>query len=253
MIKKTLISLAATTVLAAAPALSFAEDAAPAASPLSFNVGLVTDYRYRGISQSRLQPALQGGADYAFSSGSYVGTWLSTIKWIKDTPTAGSTPAEWDIYGGHKGELAKDLAYDVGGLYYAYVNNKYSNVGANADTFEIYGALTYGPVTGKYSHSVTNLFGNVDSKNSGYFEVAATFDLGNGWGVTPHVGYQDVKGPASSDATYTDYSLTVAKDFGNGLTGTLAVVGTDAKESFYTLANKFNGKNGVVAGVKYSF
>lgn len=257
MIKKSLISLAAIAALGLAPQFSFAEDApaapAPAASPLTFNVGLVTDYRYRGISQSRLQPALQGGIDYAFANGAYVGTWMSTIKWIKDTPTAGSTPVEWDLYGGYKGELAKDLAYDVGGLYYAYVNNKYANVGANADTFEIYGALTYGIVTGKYSHAVTNLFGNVDSKNSGYLEVVATFDLGNGWSLAPHAGYQSVKGPASSDGTYTDYSLTLGKDLGNGVSLSLAVVGTDAKESFYTLANKFNGKNGVVAGVKYSF
>src|SRR5687767_7899350 len=53
-------------------------------STLSFNVGAVTDYRYRGISQSRLKPALQGGVDYTHGSGFYVGAWASTIKWIKD-------------------------------------------------------------------------------------------------------------------------------------------------------------------------
>ena len=67
---------------------------------LSFNVGAVTDYRYRGISQSRLKPALQGGADFAHKSGFYVGTWASTIKWIKDA--GGDAPAELDLYGGYK-------------------------------------------------------------------------------------------------------------------------------------------------------
>ena len=54
---------------------------------VSFNAAVVSDYRYRGISQTRLDPALQGGADYVNNpSGFYVGTWLSTIKWIKDVP-----------------------------------------------------------------------------------------------------------------------------------------------------------------------
>ena len=51
-------------------------------SSLSFNVGATTDYRYRGISQSRLKPAVQGGFDYADKSGFYVGAWCSSIKWI---------------------------------------------------------------------------------------------------------------------------------------------------------------------------
>ena len=61
---------------------AFAQTKAPEPDyTLSFNVGAVTDYRYRGISQSRLDPALQGGADFAHKSGFYVGTWASTIKW----------------------------------------------------------------------------------------------------------------------------------------------------------------------------
>ena len=61
------------------------------ASTLSFNVGATTDYRYRGISQSRLQPAVQGGIDYADKSGFYVGAWGSTIKWIKDSGASKGT------------------------------------------------------------------------------------------------------------------------------------------------------------------
>jgi uncharacterized protein (TIGR02001 family) len=62
-------------------------------------------YRYRGISQTRLKPALQGGVDYTAGSF-YVGAWVSTIQWIKDG--GGKADVEIDIYGGYKFELAKD-------------------------------------------------------------------------------------------------------------------------------------------------
>jgi uncharacterized protein (TIGR02001 family) len=259
----TLLTLAA---IAALPGTARAEDPAPAAaaapaSPLSFNVGVVTDYRYRGISQSRLDPALQGGADYAASNGAYVGTWLSTINWIKDagklfSPNidSGNTPAEWDLYGGYKGELAKDVTYDVGGLYYLYVSNNYANVpgGANANTFELYGAITFGMFTAKYSHSLTNLFGYADSKGSGYLDLSASVDLGSGWSLAPHIGHQTVH--HTGLASYTDYSLTLGKDLGNGVSLSAALLGTDADKSVYvTPAGKFTGKSGIVLGAKYSF
>jgi uncharacterized protein (TIGR02001 family) len=222
---------------------------AQAATPdytLSYNVGVVTDYRYRGISQSRLKPALQGGADFAHSSGFYLGTWASTIKWIKDG--GGDAKVEVDLYGGYKFN-AGPVAMDVGVLRYLYPS---SSLGVNPDTTEIYAAGTWGPATLKYSHAVTNLFGFADSKNSYYFDASATFDVGNGWSVVPHVGYQKVKN--FSPASYTDYSLTVAKDFGNGFSASGALVGTDADDTVYfTPAGKFTGKTGVVLGVKYSF
>jgi len=118
--KTSTLALAA-TVLAGLSAAAHAEDA----NPLSFNVGVVSDYRFRGISQTRFDPALQGGADYAFpNSGFYVGTWASTIRWIKDAGKiagvdTGSAPVEIDLYGGYKGDIVKDkLSYDVGLLQY---------------------------------------------------------------------------------------------------------------------------------------
>jgi uncharacterized protein (TIGR02001 family) len=213
---------------------------------LSFNASVTTDYRYRGISQSRLKPALQGGADYAHKSGVYLGVWGSSIKWIKDA--GGDAPVELDLYGGYKG-AAGDLGYDVGVLRYQYAGH---DLLVSPNTTEVYGALTYGPATLKYSHAVTNLFGFSDSKNSYYVDLSATFDLGGGWSVVPHVGYQKVK---NSDAfSYTDYSVTLGKDLGNGLSASAAVVGTDADESLYvTPSGKFTGKNAVVLGLKYSF
>jgi uncharacterized protein (TIGR02001 family) len=222
-----------------------------AESTLSFNAGVVSDYRYRGISQSRLEPAVQGGFDYADKSGFYVGAWGSTIKWIKDTPgvTKGST--EIDLYGGYKSTVGS-LAYDVGFLRYEYLNNNYASAsGVNANTNEVYGGVTYGVFTAKYSHAISNLFGNANSKNSYYVDLSAAFDMGDGFTLTPHVGYQSVKNVAN--ASYTDYSLTLAKDLGNGLSATAAVVGTNADEGFYSLKGKYNGKTGAVVGLKYTF
>jgi uncharacterized protein (TIGR02001 family) len=94
---------------------------------------------------------------------------------------------------------------------------------------------------------------NANSSGSQYLEAAATFDLGNGFSVTPHVGRQIVPNQTSS-ADYTDFSLTVSKDFGKGIAASLALVTTDAKDGFYKVGSVDNlGKNGLVAGLKYSF
>jgi uncharacterized protein (TIGR02001 family) len=212
---------------------TMAAQAQEAASPLSFNISLTNDYRYRGVSQSRLDPALQGGADYAFASGFYIGSWLSTIKWVKDA--GGNSDVEIDVYGGYKTEIAPGLTGDVGVLTYAYPSNKLS---PSADTTEIYGALTYGPVTAKYSYSTTNLFGFANSKGSGYVDVSASFDLGDGYSLAPHVGY-------------TDYSLQVSKEF-SGFLLSGGVAGTDNK-TYVSPAGKNLGKAGVLVSVKKSF
>jgi len=248
--KKTLVPVLA--ALSLASAFTAPVHADEAESSLSFNAGAVTDYRYRGISQTRLQPALQGGADYADKSGLYVGAWGSTIKWIKDTPGATRGPVELDLYGGYKGAVG-DIAYDVGFLRYEYVNNDYAKAsnGVNANTNEVYGAVTYGIYTAKYSHAVSNLFGNPDSKNSGYLDLSATVDLGEGYSLVPHVGRQLIKN--NGQFSYTDYSLTLAKDLGNGFSATAALVGTNADKTVYTWGGKEVGKTGLVLGAKYSF
>ncbi|MDO8455890.1 MAG: TorF family putative porin, partial [Burkholderiaceae bacterium] len=77
-------SALAQTAAPAAPAPAAPAAAAAPENSLSYNVGVVTDYRYRGISQSRLKPAVQGGIDFSHTSGLYVGTWASSIQWVKD-------------------------------------------------------------------------------------------------------------------------------------------------------------------------
>ena len=227
-----------------------AQTAAPESS-LSFNAGVVSDYRYRGISQSRLKPAVQGGLDYADKSGFYLGAWGSTIKWIKDSGAADGT-VELDLYGGYKGSAA-GINYDVGVLRYQYLSNDLGKVSGftNANTTEVYGAVTFGLFTAKYSRALTDTFGNVNSEGSTYLDLSAAIDLGNGFTLTPHVGRQVIKN--SSAFSYTDYSLTLAKDLGKGLSASLMAVGTNAGKAQYTLANKYNGKDALVAGIKYAF
>jgi uncharacterized protein (TIGR02001 family) len=253
IMKNTLLALASTFVVAALPQVSVAQTTpAPApvaepASPLSFNVSLTTDYRYRGISQSRLKPAIQGGVDYAFSNGFYIGAWASSIKWIKDA--GGGANAEIDVYGGYKGEITKDLTYDVGVLTYQYPGHDLS---VSPATTEIYGALTFGPATLKYSHSVTNLFGFADSKNSGYLDLSATFDVGGGFSLVPHVGYQKVQ--HNSYADYTDVSIAVSKEVYSGLTVSLTGYANDTKDSTYVSSGgKYLGRKGVALAAKYDF
>ncbi|MCK6435062.1 MAG: hypothetical protein HUU30_15800 [Burkholderiaceae bacterium] len=239
------------TLLALAAALPLAAQAEGGLST-SFNVGAVSDYRYRGISQTRLKPALQGGVDLSHPSGFYLGAWASTVRWVKDLE--GDAGVEVDVYGGYKGELAKGLGYDVGVLGYVYPSNK---LATSANTTELYGALSFGPATLKYSHAVTDTFGNTDSKNSFYLDASASFDLGGGWMLAPHLGYQKIKGPFGDAATYTDGSLTLSKDF-SGLVPSIALVATDADKAFYVPgpagnSTKFLGRSAVVLGVKYSF
>ncbi|MBL8326077.1 MAG: hypothetical protein JNJ89_14085 [Rubrivivax sp.] len=237
-------SAAAFVTAAALPTVALAD--------LAFNVGAISDYRYRGISQSRLKPAVQGGVDWS-AGPYYVGAWASTIKWIDDINPASSNKVELDLYGGYKGEITKDLSYDVGMLAYQYPGHK---LATSPNTTEIYGALTYGPATLKVSHSLTNLFGFASSKNSSYIDLSASFEVGPVT-LAPHLGYQKVA--KNGDFSYTDYSLIASKEVVKGLTVSGGVVGAETKsiagtKAYASPANgKDLGKAGAVVGLKYTF
>lgn len=253
-------------ILATAIAASFissvarAEDAKPD-NEVTFNAAVVNDYRYRGLTQTAFDPALQVGADYTHNpTGLYLGTWATNIKWIKDgvnmsKGSGGKGDIEWDIYGGKRGDIGGGFTYDVGGLYYYYPGNNYADIAKNANTFELYGQVGYGPFYFKYSHALTNLFGAVDSKNSQYYDLGANFDVGSGFNLLAHVGRQNIKG--AGNISYTDWKLGVTKGFEDlaGLTLGLAYVGTSIKDSdnLKTPSGKNVGKNGIVVSLSKTF
>ncbi len=168
------------------------------------------------------------------------------------------------MYGGYKGEIVKDVGYDVGVLQYVYPSaksTKWNKSYKDPNTTELYGSVSSGPLTAKVSYALTNLFGNYDfagkknSKGSLYFDLGATFDIADGLTIAPHIGYQRVARIAN--ASYTDYSLSIYKDF-KGWVPSLTLYGTDADKGFYVpgvaaKSNTFLGKAGLVAAIKYNF
>lgn len=205
-----------------------AEEAA--ASPIAANVTLASEYVYRGISQTREKLALQGGFDYAHASGLYAGVWGSNINWLQDAGQSSSL--EIDIYGGYKGKISDDFSYDVGYLRYEYPGS-YTTGFVSPNTDELYVAGTYKMFTLKYSHSISNLFGYADSKGSSYLDASANFELMSGLTLGVHAGHQKIKN--WSDFSYTDYKLSLTKDFGGGLSVTGAYIDTNADDTLYTV------------------
>jgi|SRR5450830_193877 len=234
--------------LALAFVVALAAGSAAQAQDITFNAAAVSDYRFRGMSQTRLKPALQAGADWADSgSGLYAGTWLSTIRWTHDAGGGGAV--EWDVYAGKRGELGRGFTYDAGVLGYAYPAN---GLAPSADTVELYAQLGRGAASLKYSHALTNLFGFTDSRHSGYLDGSFNPALGAGFTLNLHAGRQRVRGHAASN--YTDWKVGVTKDFGIA-TLALAYVGTNAGKAAYAspVNGKFTGRDAAVLTLSRTF
>ena len=267
------VKIAASLALLATSA-SFAQTKAPEPDyTLAYNVAVVTDYRFRGLSQTAFKPALQLGADFAHKSGFYLGAFGSNVNWIKDFNGATKGSYEIDLYGGFKGNITPDLGFDLGVITYQYPGNNSGRAGtpgagaySNAATTEVYGGLSYNVFTFKYSRSTGDFLGNLNSSGSQYYDLSANFDLGNGLTLTPHIGRQTIPNQNSTNAlsgqvingsaaNYTDYALTIAKDFGNGAVLSAALIGTDTKKGGFYRDFKGNelGRSTLVVGLKYNF
>jgi uncharacterized protein (TIGR02001 family) len=239
MFKKTTLALAIATLAGGAMAQAAP---APEASPITANVTITNDYKYRGISQTNGQPAIQGGFDYAHESGFYIGNWNSTISWIGDQNPGISAPIEMDFYGGIKKELlGKGFATDFGVLQYYYPVK--GNLAVNPNTTELYLAqnFSFGPISGfvKVNYSLTNIFGISNSTGSYYPDLTVNYDTGI-WGLTAngHIGYQYVAGQPSTfqsnnNISYTDWKLGLTKDFGGGLSLSASYISTNANREWY--------------------
>ena len=259
--RKTILA-AAVSAAAALPGLANAQAAAAPQSPhtLTGNMAIVSDYRFRGISQTFGQPAIQGGIDYSHASGIYVGNWNSSVSSMSFNNGGG---IEMDFYGGFKKAFG-DFAFDVGLLQYYYPAATVGTTGVKYDTLEAYGAVSWKWISAKYSITTGDLFGwnsttstactGGDSKGSGYLDITASYEIRPKLTIVGHYGNQSVKNCGPLD--YSDYKVGLTYDMSGWLLGA-AYVDTDADPAYYSLSSasktKDLGKGTVVLSVGKSF
>ncbi|WP_404480588.1 TorF family putative porin [Novosphingobium sp. BL-52-GroH] len=203
-------TLLAGTALSAAPA--FAQDAeAPAEITVTGSAAVTSDYRFRGVSQSGGDIAIQGGITVSHASGFYVGTWGSSIDLGS---LYGST--ELDLFGGWTGEVSSGLTADVGLLYYAYPNGS----GGDSEFFEPYASVSgqAGPakikVGATYAWKQSALPNFYDGGKDDNLYIYSNVDVAipnTPLTVSGHVGYTDgVLAPCyycNADKTGVDWSI----------------------------------------------
>lgn len=281
--RKSLLSLAVLSALALPSFASAAEEAAeaPAAKEaestwtLTSNVGFVSDYYVRGVSQSWHKPALQGGFDLTHSSGFYAGVWGSSI-----TPnTFPDASVEVDAYAGYNGTISaiEGLGYTVGAIGYFYPGGSWKKYnfqgtpdqtprGGRWDTYEANFGLSYKWLSAKASVTLGDWFGaekktGWDGSTGGttYLELNAAYPL-PWWDLTlvGHVGHLNVAGKLDltvsssmntaneDDPDYTDYKVGLSKSFSvlktTGWNAGIYYVGaTNGGKSGYWGQNGFGG------------
>jgi uncharacterized protein (TIGR02001 family) len=263
------VAVAACAALFAGSALAQTPPpAAPAAAPapapeppdwtFTSNIGIFSQYVFRGISQTNERPAVQGGFDVGHKSGFYVGTWLSNVSWLSDCQCGVSNSLEWDMYGGYKWDLGNDFMWDNGFLYYYYPGS-YPSGFTNPDTTEFYTALNWKMLQLKWSIGLGDrTFGIPNSSGSNYIEGNLNWDIVDKVNdyigkitLIGHVGYQSFHN--NTDYSYTDWKGGVAFDL-SGFTVGLLGTGTNAKSAFYTNSyGKDIGSGQFVAYVQKSF
>ena len=234
--------------LAATPA--FADETDPPESEITItgNVALVTDYRWRGLSYSAGEPALQGQINVGHSSGVYAGIWASSLE---QDPLDIYGSLETDFYAGWSGEVASGLVADVGITYYAYPNGGTGN----GNWFEPYASLTktLGPATAKFGVN----YGWKQDGLGGDDNLYLYTDWGvgvpdTGLAFQAHLGYTDgVLSPkaltlASTDGGW-DYSLGATYSITKNLSLGVAYTGADG--------NSIDGfsDDAVVGTLKFAF
>ena len=240
--RKTLLAtaLAAATAM---PGLASAQASSP--HSITGNMSIVSDYRFRGISQTFVQPAIQGGIDYSHKSGFYLGNWNSNVNGLSYTDGS----IEMDVYGGYKFG-AGPIAMDVGLLQYIYPGAETG--GEKYDTTEAYVAGTWKWFTVKYSYALSDFFGVPDSDGSGYLDLTFNYELAPKFNLVAHYGMQTVENVSGAD--YDDYKVGITYDLNGWLLGA-AYVDTDTTLNVTNAAGKTEdlAKGTVVLSVSKSF
>lgn len=218
---------------------SFAEEEPKSDYSISYNVGLFSQYMFRGYTQTNGDPAVQGGVDVEHSSGLYAGAWASNISWLQETDAYDSGGSmELDLYAGYANEIGDTgLRYDVGILQYLYPGDVVAG-GAKANTTEVHAGVGYGWVDATV-HYVTSkdawTWG--DARGSTYYDITADIPLSDlvdnkylkGVSGTLHYGYQHFAGSGNNLDSYADWLIGLNKSFANGVDAGWYYTGTDTR------------------------
>lgn len=238
--------------LAAVTAPAFAQDAAAPASDFTVTGGatVVSDYRFRGISQTDKRFALQGSLTVSHSSGLYVSTWGSSI----DDYVAAGSDQELDLIAGYTKTLG-GVTLDGGVLYYYYPGSH----GANTDFFEPYFSVksTYGPVTGKLGVAYAPKQHAIAWSNSRDDNLYGYGELSGAVGpiaLTSHLGYSKGRSFLTGGLKgYWDWNVGASYTW-NHLTFGVSYVDTDIKDSeAVSFTGRHIAKAGVVGSIGVSF
>jgi uncharacterized protein (TIGR02001 family) len=223
-----------------APTAAAATAAAAPASPLSFNIDITTNYKFRGQDQdlsrtSAFKPALQGGVDYAFANGFYLGNWNSTVNFFDLNNNRARL--EMDFYGGYKWNIG-DFGLDVGALQYYYPG------ATKANTTELYLGGTYGPFSAKYSSTVSKgYFGagylTNDGRGTGYLNLAFAKEVATNLTFKAAIGQTSFKSAVKNAGipNFSDYSVGASYDLGSGLSLAGYVQGATNKNAYQYIVN----------------
>ena len=220
------VSLAAAGLSLTTPAIAQSDDEVASDFTVSANVALTTDYRFRGVSLSGGDPALQGGFDVAHDSGFYIGTWASSID-----GGAAYGDLELDIYAGWSGNLSDAVSVDIGVLYYIYPTE---DLGLDTDYIEPYASVgvNFGPAEATFGVAYAPEQDSLGGDDNLYLYTDVGFGLpGTPLTVTGHLGYTD--GPlappllaGTTDDTGLDWSLGASVAQGNFEVG-VAYIGVE--------------------------
>ena len=182
---------------------------APAANAeLSANIGVTSNYLWRGVTQTDDGAAVQGGIDWAHDSGFYLGTWASNIDW------GIGSGAEVDFYGGYGGEY-NDFGYDVGLIYYYYPDSAYDD----SNFSEIYASGSYKWFEAGLAYTIWGDQPDDAPFSDGdiYYYAAVSFDVAESWSLGATIGHYDFDVDKSmyGDVDYTHGQLDVTKSAGD--------------------------------------
>jgi uncharacterized protein (TIGR02001 family) len=228
------------------------------------NIGIYSQYVFRGLTQTDRHPAVQGGFDYAHASGFYAGTWLSNISWFTDTNPGNSASLEWDLYGGFKKTWTLGISTDVGYIRYEYPGT-YSSLPlgiVEPNTNEAYAAVGWKWLNLKYSYAFSDLFGVEDSKGSDYLDFTVSVPLNARLALAAHAGRQHYTGfstaarliGASNDAlfTYNDYRVSLTYTLPQGWSTAATFTNSTARDTGYTVLGSNLGDDQLVVSVTRS-